>query len=58
MTTTLTDACPRCEHDAYDIACDEYQKQMCCGYVVHVDDLGDADSHYEECENAPEWMTR
>ena len=52
----MTATCPRCDHDAYDTDCDEYENQSCCGYVEHIDSINDPDSHHEECVNAPAWM--
>lgn len=54
-TTTQLD-CPQCDHEAYDVACAEYAAQPCCGYVEHVDDITDPDSHDGECVNASAWM--
>lgn len=48
--------CPQCDHEVYDVACAEYAAQPCCGYVEHVDDMTDPDSHDAECVNAPTWM--
>jgi hypothetical protein len=47
--------CPQCDHSPYDPACEdpEYAAQPCCGYVEHVDDMTDPDSHDGECVNAP-----
>lgn len=55
-TTTTQLTCPQCDHEAYDVACAEYEAQPCCGYVAHVDDTTDPDRHYDECVNAPAWM--
>jgi len=42
---------PTCGHQAYDPKCSEYPPQPCCGYPVHLDELGQADSelHLETC---------
>ena len=49
--------CPRCDPQAYDVDCDEYEAQPCCRYVTGVDQLTEPDEHYETCVNAPAWMT-
>lgn len=40
-----------CGHDAYDPDCWEYPRQLCCCYVVHIDELGwpDSDLHFADC---------
>ena len=28
-----------CDHEAYDVDCDDYEVTQCCGTVIHVDDV-------------------
>ncbi len=55
--TTHPTTCPRCDHEAYDTACDDYEAQPCCGWITGVDQLADPDEHFDTCKNAPSWMT-
>jgi hypothetical protein len=45
IMASFTD-CPRCDHEAYDTDCDEYEIQPCCDLIVHVDDLAE---HTDDC---------
>ena len=40
-----------CRHQAYDPACTDYPRQICCGYIVNIDDHGRSspELHVDRC---------